>query len=88
MSKTKLTCENPHHPFKQKWYWYDKDFMGASSSPHFCSSCAVHIEMIKSMLTVVLMPRETLYGDKMIKTDPNQIFEIAKYLVETSDGLL
>lgn len=73
----KKVCKNPHHPFKQKWYWYEGG-TGSIDSPDFCTSCMSYLNFLETLMTVSLMPQKTLYGDKRIKTDPRQLYEIAK----------
>lgn len=75
--REKLTCQNPNHPFKQKWYWYtetSEDSQAAHlKSREYCVSCASHMNMLKMLLSAIMMPQPTLYGNAMIKASKTQI---------------
>ncbi len=67
-------CTNPNHPFKQKRYrWNSKD---ENSSPEWCYSCAYNIRTTNTMLTAVLAPRHTLYGNGQIMLTREQTLEL------------
>jgi hypothetical protein len=84
--RKKLICQNPNHPFKQKWYWYTPADKGEYSNvPHlhseqYCVSCASYLNLLKTLLTVALMPSPTLYGDATIKTSKEQLKELVDTL--------
>ena len=77
MAKEKLICQNPNHPFKQKWYWYEpspnESQAGYLTSKKYCTSCASYLNMLKILLTAAMQPHPTLYGDAMIKTSKAQL---------------
>lgn len=78
MTEEKRICLNPHHPFKQKWYIYHADTNLYIDSPNYCTSCMSYLNMLKTVLSAIVMPRESLYGKQVIYTDPEQIYDIAK----------
>lgn len=82
--REKLNCQNPNHPFKQKWYYYE-EVAGESqvaylNSRKYCTSCASYLNMLKTLVTAAMMPQPTLYGNAMIKTSKAQLKRIVDEL--------
>lgn len=75
--KEKLNCQNPNHPFQQKWYYYEPQAgqtqIAYLHSRKYCVSCASYLNMLKTLLTAAMMPQPTLYGNAMIKTNKTQL---------------
>lgn len=65
--RTKKICQNPNHPFKQKWYWYEDTSSIDIDDPDFCTSCMSYFKFLKSVLKAISqLPAPTLYGDREI----------------------
>ena len=78
----KLICQNPNHPFKQKWYIWHKGDDGVC-----CPSCAHHLKMVSTLVEAALEPRITLYGNRLISADYQQIAQLA-VAIEAKRGRL
>lgn len=84
MKTEKKICQNPLHPFKQKWYMYDPGFKSATSSPEYCSSCASRFDLVRMIIREAIMrPSPTLYGMQMLPVSADQVAKIAH---EIEDG--
>ena len=77
MARERLTCQNPNHPFKQKWYYYregnEDSKVAYLNSRKYCVSCASYLNMLKTMLSAISLPQPTLYGDAIIKPTKAQL---------------
>ena len=75
--REKLTCQNPNHPFQQKWYYYEpvegQTQIAYLHSRKYCTSCASYLNMLKTLLSAAMLPTPTLYGNAMIKTSKAQL---------------
>lgn len=75
--REKLVCQNPSHPFKQKWYYYQPidggTLAGHLVSRKYCTSCASHNNFLKTILSTLLQPNPTLYGNALISVSKNQL---------------
>lgn len=81
--RKKLICQNPNHPFRQKWYWYVpiKGEMSHLADERYCTSCASYLNMLKTVFKVLAFsPQATLYGEKFIKTDKEQLIQLIREL--------
>lgn len=83
--RVKKICQNPNHPFKQKWYWHiempeDSEFAYLYNDK-YCSSCASFLNTLKTVIRVMgLEPKPTLYGEKFIVSDKEQIKQLVDEL--------
>lgn len=75
--REKLTCQNPNHPFKQKYYYYTpvegESQVAYLNSRKYCTSCASYLNMLKTVLGAIMQPAPTLYGNALIKTSKTQM---------------
>lgn len=75
--REKLTCQNPGHPFKQKWYYYEpvegESQVAYLNNRKYCTSCASHMNFLKNMLAALLQPQPTLYGNAIISVSKAQL---------------
>lgn len=78
--RVKRDCQNPDHPFIQKWYWYDE----RHDSPKYCSSCSSHLIFVKIVLLSAVEKRATLYGDKVIKVSKAEAHKLIDEIYEDS----
>lgn len=71
----RMICQSRFHPFKQKWYNYDPT--GEYDSDTFCLSCGQLWRTALMLVTgIIVTPRESLYGNKMIAMDRQTAHEV------------
>lgn len=71
----KKVCQNPNHPFKQKWYEYHEGY----SSPDLCSSCEHAFNTVRSMfraITMTAQESQTLYGYQKLTISDEQFHDL------------
>lgn len=81
MAKIKRICQNPYHPFRQKWYIYHEG--SEIDSAAYCSSCNHYLKTIKMFLKATMEPTPSLYGGQLMRTTPEQIHELAKEVFDS-----
>lgn len=75
--REKLVCQNPNHPFRQKWYYYEpadgESQIAYLHSRKYCVSCASYLNMLSTLLRAAMMPQPSLYGNALIQTTKTQL---------------